>query len=120
MSRPVVADFAAGYRLIGGRVGYLDHQRAAVVVYQHGSHVINVFSWARDAPPIAGREDPQRLSLGLLESRRNLQYCAVSDTSWDELLGLVRLLQQLGRPRCTIARSTQSGINRRARRSLLS
>jgi len=26
----------------------------------------------------------------------NLQYCAVSDTAWDELLGLVRLLQDLG------------------------
>jgi hypothetical protein len=26
----------------------------------------------------------------------DLQYCAVSDTGWDELLGLVRLLQSLG------------------------
>jgi hypothetical protein len=26
----------------------------------------------------------------------DLQYCAVSDTGWDELLGLVRLLQGLG------------------------
>jgi hypothetical protein len=26
----------------------------------------------------------------------DLQYCAVSDTGWDELLGLVRLLQNLG------------------------
>jgi len=46
---PVVADFAEqGYRLLGGRADYLDHQRAAVVVYQHGAHVINVFSWAAD------------------------------------------------------------------------
>src|SRR6266478_6036302 len=44
---PVVADFATrGYKLIGGRVDYLNHQRAAVVVYEHGRHVINVFSWA--------------------------------------------------------------------------
>ena len=52
---PVVADFEQqGYRLIGGRVDYLEHQRAAVVVYQHGAHVINVFSWAGD------RADPCR------------------------------------------------------------
>ena len=46
---PVVADFdSQGYRLIGGRADYFDRQRAAAVVYQHGSHVINVFSWAAD------------------------------------------------------------------------
>ncbi len=46
---PAVADFEPqGYKLIGGRADYLDHQRAAVVVYQHGAHVINVFSWAGD------------------------------------------------------------------------
>jgi anti-sigma factor RsiW len=44
---PVVADFdSQGYRPIGGRADYFDHQRAAVVVYQHG---------------------PQRLSHGVLE-----------------------------------------------------
>src|SRR5258706_655912 len=46
---PVVADFAPqGYRLVGGRVDALAHQRAAVVVYQHGPHLINVFSLAID------------------------------------------------------------------------
>jgi anti-sigma factor RsiW len=44
---PVVADFEPqGYKLVGGRVDYLAHQRAAVVVYRHGAHVINAFSWA--------------------------------------------------------------------------
>ena len=82
---PVVADFAAhGYRLVGGRADYLHHQRAAVVVYQHGAHVINVFSWwpgAARSP--AGRA--QRLSHDLLERAVTLQYCAVSDAGWDEL-----------------------------------
>src|SRR5258706_10846508 len=51
---PVVADFAAqGYRLPGGRLDALDQQRAAVLVYQHGPHFVNVFSWAaeRRLPP---------------------------------------------------------------------
>jgi anti-sigma factor RsiW len=43
---PAVADFEMqGYKLIGGRADYLGHQRVAVVVYQRGSHIINVFSW---------------------------------------------------------------------------
>ena len=92
---PVVADFAQqGYRLIGGRADYFDHQRAAVVVYQHGSHVINVFSWASTR-----RSVPHDTTLNgyhlVFWQAGNLQYCAVSDTAWDELRGLVRLLQDV-------------------------
>jgi hypothetical protein len=53
------ADFEAqGYRLVGGRADYLDHQRSAVVVYRHGAHVINVFSWAGGEPGAAGPMSP--------------------------------------------------------------
>jgi anti-sigma factor (TIGR02949 family) len=93
---PVVADFAEqGYRLIGGRADYFDHQRAAVIVYQHGSHLINVFSWAatRDSVP----KDTTRNGYHMAFWRTgDLVYCAVSDTGWDELRRLVRLLQDLG------------------------
>ena len=69
---PVVADFEQqGYRLIGGRVDYLEHQRSAVVVYQHGAHVINVFSWAGQRARAAGQHDSQRLSPGVLEVGRS-------------------------------------------------
>jgi anti-sigma factor RsiW len=92
---PVVADFEQqGYRLVGGRADYLDHQRPAVVVYQHGKHVINVFSWAeshRSFPNVTTRNG-YRMAFW---REGNLEYCAVSDTGWDELLGLVRLLQDL-------------------------
>ena len=91
---PVVADFAAqGYRLIGGRADYLERQRAAAVVYQHGAHFINVFSWAadRDALP----RDATRNGYHIACWRAgNLEYCAVSDTGRDELNGLVRLLRE--------------------------
>ena len=92
---PVVADFAPqGYRLVGGRADYFEHQRAAVVVYQHGAHVINVFSF------VAGRRNlPQFATRGgyhLLAWRvGDLEYCAVSDAGWDELQGLARLLRDL-------------------------
>jgi anti-sigma factor RsiW len=92
---PVVADFAAqGYRLVGGRADYLDQQRAAVVVYQHGAHVINVFSWSE-----RGGLSEQATRNGyhmLFWKSADVQYCAVSDAGWDELSRLVRLLQQQG------------------------
>jgi anti-sigma factor RsiW len=92
---PVVADFdAQGYRLVGGRADYLDRQRAAVVVYEHGKHTINVFSWASDAR--ARSENATRNGYHLAFWKvGNLQYCAVSDTGWDELKGLESLLKDL-------------------------
>jgi len=93
---PVVADFEPqGYQLIGGRADYLDHQRSAVVVYQHGAHVINVFSWAGKSRALPSTTNPQRVSLRFWNSGIS-STAAVSDTAQDELQGLVRLLQDLG------------------------
>jgi anti-sigma factor RsiW len=89
---PAVADFAQqGYRLVGGRADYLDHQRAAVVVYQHGAHVINVFAWSAGTRgvPKSTMRDGYRM---LFWKVGDLGYCAVSDTGWDELAALQRLL----------------------------
>ena len=93
---PVVADFTdQGYRLLGGRADYFDHQRVAAVVYQHGAHLINVFAWVA-----AGRSLPQYATRSGYHiacwKLGNLQYCAISDTGWDELQGLTRLLRALG------------------------
>jgi anti-sigma factor RsiW len=93
---PVVADFAdQGYQLLGGRADYFEHQRVAAVVYKHGAHFINVFAWAA-----AGRPLPQyttRSGYHIACWRLgNLQYCAISDTGWDELQGLTRLLRAAG------------------------
>jgi anti-sigma factor RsiW len=90
---PVVADFESqGYRLIGGRVDYLEHQRTAVVVYQHGAHIINVFSWAGRERALPANVTRSGYHLAFWQAG-DLEYCAVSDTGWDELLGLVRLLR---------------------------
>jgi anti-sigma factor (TIGR02949 family) len=92
---PVVADFdPQGYRLIGGRADFFDQQRAAVVVYKHGAHVINVFSWAADRHGVPKNTTRNGYHLAFWKTG-NLVYCAISDTGWDELLGLVRLLQEL-------------------------
>jgi anti-sigma factor RsiW len=92
---PVVADFEPqGYKLVGGRVDYLEHQRAAVVVYRHGAHVINVFSWSATPRSIAGKVTRNGYHL-MFWRIGDLQYCAVSDTGWDELASLTQLLQGL-------------------------
>jgi anti-sigma factor (TIGR02949 family) len=90
---PEVADFAQqGYRLLGGRVDDLAHHKAAVTVYQHGPHYINVYSWAIDSAALP--QDTTRNGYHLAFWKvGNLAYCAVSDTGWNELQGLVRLLQ---------------------------
>ncbi len=91
---PAVADFEAqGYRLIGGRADYIDHQRSAVVVYQHGAHVINVFTWAASGARLPNNTTRNGYHLAYWQ-QGDIQYCAVSDTGWDELLGLVRLLRE--------------------------
>ncbi len=91
---PAVADFAAqGYRLIGGRADYIDQQRSAVVVYQHGAHLINVFTWAANGAQ--GLRNTTRSGYHLAYWRQgDIEYCAVSDTGWDELLGLEHLLRE--------------------------
>jgi anti-sigma factor RsiW len=93
---PAVADFAAqGYTLVGGRADYFEGQRAAVTVYRHGAHTINVFSWAGSGLlPRDGTRNGYHLAFF---REGNLVYCAVSDTGWDELHDLVNLLQELSR-----------------------
>jgi anti-sigma factor (TIGR02949 family) len=91
---PAVADFESqGYKLIGGRADYIEHQRSAVVVYRHGAHFINVFTWAAAGARLPSDTTRSGYHLAFWQ-QGDIQYCAVSDTGWDELLGLVRLLRE--------------------------
>ena len=93
---PVVADFAAaGFTLVGGRADALQRQRAAVLVYRHGAHVINVFSWKAGRSALT-REAVRNGYHMIFWSDGDLQYCAVSDAGWDELRQLARLIQDQG------------------------
>jgi anti-sigma factor RsiW len=89
---PVVVDFAAqGYRLIGGRADYLLGQRTAVVVYAHGHHFIDVFSWADTSDRLPRNVTRRGFHLSFWRAG-GVRYCAIADTGWDELGELVRLL----------------------------
>jgi anti-sigma factor RsiW len=93
---PVVVDFAdQGYRLVGGRSDPIDHQRAAVVVYQHGAHFINVFSWKATGAALPADATRSGYHLAFWKTG-DLAYCAVSDTGWTELQALEQLLKSAG------------------------
>ena len=105
---PLVEDFAAqGFTLIGGRADYLDNQRAAVIVYQRGRHIINVFSWRKEARLPLRDVTRDGYHLAFWQSG-DLQYCAVSDVGWDDLRTLERLFRELG-VREAMPRAPESG-----------
>jgi anti-sigma factor RsiW len=90
---PTVADFdAQGFTLLGGRADPLLGQRAAVTVYRHGKHTINVFAWANKNTFLPGATSRNGYRL-LFWRSDDLAYCAVSDTTWnamEELRGLIQ------------------------------
>jgi len=93
---PLVEDFAPqGFTLIGGRADYLANQRAAVIVYQRGRHLINVFSWKKEGRLPLRDVTRSGYHLAFWQSG-DLQYCAVSDVSGEDLRTLERLFRELG------------------------
>jgi anti-sigma factor RsiW len=95
---PPVADFAAqGFKLVGGRVDFLEGRRAAVTVYRHGAHIVNVFAWPQydeSLPEFATRNGYHIV----FWRAGDLTFCAVSDTSVDDILALAKLLKALAAP----------------------
>jgi anti-sigma factor RsiW len=95
---PPAVDFAKdGYALIGGRADYVDGHRAAVVVYRHGKHIINVFAWIDGGEHLPATALHNGYHLVFWKSG-NIAYCAVSDTGLEEIATLTRLVQKAGAP----------------------
>lgn len=94
---PPVADFSkAGFKLIGGRMDYVDGRRAAVTVYRHGAHVVNVFAWRDMGDVTAGAR--VRNGYQMISWREGgLFFCAVSDTDRHELVRLSELIEKTAR-----------------------
>jgi len=91
---PPVADYGdQGFDLVGGRVDYVDGQRAAVVVYRHGKHIVNVFAWKNDGKASPGFKTRNGYHL-LAWQGGDLFYCAISDMAPGELEALSHLIQK--------------------------
>jgi anti-sigma factor RsiW len=90
---PTVTDFGAqGFALAGGRVDELDGRRSAVMVYRHGAHVVNVFSWPANnlwRPRTTTRRGYRMLFWQI----GDVAYGAVSDAGWSELASLEDLMR---------------------------
>lgn len=93
---PPVADYAAqGFTLVGGRLDYVDGRRAAVLVYRHGAHVVNVFVWKDDGWLGARVKDVNGYNI-LSWKEGGLFFCAVSDMEAGELHKLSDLIRKNG------------------------
>jgi len=90
-----------GYKLVGGRVAYLEHEPGAELLFDVGAHHISVFIF-RDRPEIErvfpARESKARVLSFHVESwaANGLRYFAFSDASPEAIEGLCRLLKQAG------------------------
>jgi anti-sigma factor RsiW len=91
---PPVTDFQAKtFKLVGGRVDYLDDRPVAALVYQHGPHVINVFVWPSDASE-RGPSLTTRGGYNIDHFRHaGMNYWIVSDMGVDEMEKLAALLR---------------------------
>jgi anti-sigma factor RsiW len=90
---PPVADFPAeDFRLVGGRADYVNGQRASVLVYRHGAHIINIFTWADRGDPLPMLATRNGYTVSCWRAG-TLAYCAVSDVARTELSRLVALIK---------------------------
>ena len=90
---PPVADFAAqGFALAGGRIGRVAGTPAAVVVYRHGAHEIDLFVWA-DKGTALPREAVRHGYRMLFWKSVDLDFAAISDMERAELEKFVQLVR---------------------------
>jgi anti-sigma factor RsiW len=90
---PPVRDFAAeGFGLTGGRLDTVAGRPAAVVVYQHGRHSVDLFVWSDrgGSLPAAGVRHGYR---AMFWRSGDLDFAAVSDTAAPELANFVQLVR---------------------------
>jgi anti-sigma factor RsiW len=95
---PPVHDFSdQGFSLIGGRLDYLDHHSAAVLIYGRRLHTIEVFVWpVTTADPVMRRRTVRGYQV-VGWATADLAFRAVSDVEAAELDRLSGLFQDAAR-----------------------
>jgi anti-sigma factor RsiW len=82
---PPVADLSAdGFPLLGARVDYIAARAAAVLIYGHGPHVIEVYAWRQPDLRSGGEVRSSEYSV-IWWSAGEAAYAAVSDSGLDDL-----------------------------------
>jgi anti-sigma factor RsiW len=92
---PPVLDFAdEGFKLVGGRLDYLDERPVAALVYQHKLHIINVFVWPVRDKVSTGVGSIARQGFNVTSWQLGgMQYWAVSDLNAADLKRFAELLR---------------------------
>ena len=94
---PRVGDFKAeDFVLLGGRTASVHGQQAAVMVYRHGLHIVDLYAMRADRAPPVGRSTHQGYGMACWREA-DIGYCAVSDVEPQELERFVRIEQELAR-----------------------
>ena len=95
---PPVNDFAAdGFRLVGGRLDYLDGRPVAALVYQRRKHIVNVFVWPAADGSQSAVEITAHDGYNLLHWRRGgMNYWMASDLNAQEMGDFAHLLHGEG------------------------
>ncbi|PYS54654.1 MAG: hypothetical protein DMG13_07405 [Acidobacteria bacterium] len=93
---PPTKDFTEqGYRLIGGRLDYLDNRPVAALVYQRSQHFINLFVWPSDDTAAGKEEQLARQGYNLIHwNQSGMTFWLVSELNLPELEECARLLKQ--------------------------
>jgi anti-sigma factor RsiW len=93
---PAVTDLSAqGFQLIGGRLDYIGGEPVAVLVYQHGKHIINVFEGMGQPDKLETRivKNSQGFNL-IIDRNKDIKLWLVSDLNAAELGHLADLLKR--------------------------
>ena len=90
---PPVQDFAErGFRLIGGRLDYLNGREVAALVYQRNKHLINLFVWPSESGLNANTKSFLKDGYNVLNwERGGFEFWAVSDVNAVDLKAFAAL-----------------------------
>jgi anti-sigma factor RsiW len=93
---PPVRDFAnQGFRLIGGRLDYINGREVAALVYQRRLHIINLFIWPLESGRTTAAETFAENGYNVLHWERDgFTFWAVSDVNVEDLRAFAGLETQ--------------------------
>lgn len=92
---PPVVDYAQqGFPLVGGRLDVVDGHEVAALVYARRKHTINLFAWPASRGERLGENSGARQGYNWAAWQTgDMQFCAVSDASKDDLDALKQLMR---------------------------
>jgi len=84
-----------GFRLIGGRLDYLDNRPVAALVYQRSQHFINLFVWPLKGSAVGSEGQLSRQGYNMIHwTQSGMTYWLVSELNSTELNECARLLRE--------------------------